>query len=77
MHKRNLWSSTILFSASIFFVCTAQAQTTPGKPVGDEVQEVVVQGSFTNTGTTSAMKMDIPLLDTPFSVQSYTQEFMN
>jgi len=36
----------------------------------------VVQGSFLDAGADSAMKLDIPVRDTPFSVSSYTESFM-
>ena len=40
------------------------------------VESIVVQGKFIDTGAKSAMKMDIPVQDTPFSVSSYSESFM-
>jgi iron complex outermembrane receptor protein len=38
--------------------------------------EIVVTGKFVDTGAKSAMKMDVRVLDTPFSVQSYSNAFV-
>ena len=58
----------------------ANAQTPPAdkeKEVAPQVVEsIVVQGKFIETGAKSAMKMDIDLRDTPFSVSSYSESFM-
>lgn len=39
-------------------------------------EDIVVTGQFLDTGAKSAMKMDVPVLDTPFSVSSYSEEFV-
>ncbi|MDB5434357.1 MAG: ferrichrome-iron receptor [Phenylobacterium sp.] len=41
-----------------------------------EVQEVVVTGRFLATGAQSATKLDLSVMDTPFSVSAYTGAFM-
>jgi iron complex outermembrane receptor protein len=41
---------------------------------GDE--QIVVRGRFVNTGATSATKLNIPVLDTPFSVDAYNGNFL-
>lgn len=38
---------------------------------------VRVQGSFLNTAAKSATKMDVDVMDTPFSVQSYSESFID
>ena len=40
------------------------------------MEQIVVQGSFLGSGSQSAMKLDVPVRDTPFSVSSYTESFM-
>ena len=59
----------------------AQAQSVPpkdeAKAAAPEVMEsIVVQGKFIDSGAKSAMKMDVPVRDTPFSVSSYSDSFM-
>lgn len=41
-----------------------------------EADEIVVTGQFLDQGSKSAMKMDVAVLDTPFSVSSYSNEFV-
>ena len=41
-----------------------------------ELQEVTVHGNYIANGTSSAMKLDVPVRDTPFSVSAYTESFM-
>jgi iron complex outermembrane recepter protein len=38
--------------------------------------DIVVRGRFVNTGATSATKLNIPVLDTPFSVDAYNGNFL-
>jgi iron complex outermembrane receptor protein len=40
------------------------------------LEEVVVQGRFLQTTSTSAMKLNTPVLDTPFSVSAYSESFL-
>ena len=40
------------------------------------IESIVVQGSFLGAGSQSAMKLDVPVRDTPFSVSAYTESFM-
>lgn len=51
----------------------AQAQAVSGDEAGEEI---VVTGKFTDPGTRSAMKMDLSVLDTPFTVASYSETFV-
>lgn len=58
----------------------ARAQTAPPaeprKP-GDAPQEtIVVQGQFLTPAAESAMKLDVPIRDTPLSVTNYSAEFI-
>ncbi len=63
----------------------AWAQTTPPlppAPAADQAPDdavgpdIVVKGSFIDAGATSATKMNIRVLDTPFSVDSYNGNFL-
>ena len=58
----------------------AHAQTAP-KPAepalaADKIESVTIEGQFLGIGAQSAMKLDVPLRDTPFSVSSYSESFM-
>src|SRR5688572_8914725 len=45
--------------------------------VDDEaIEEVVVSGRFIEKSGKSALKMDVPVADVPFSLVSYGEEFM-
>ncbi len=39
--------------------------------------DIIVTGRFLNSGASSATKLDIPVLDTPFSVAAYNKNFLN
>jgi iron complex outermembrane receptor protein len=39
-------------------------------------EAIVVRGRMLDTGAKSAMKLDVPVLDTPFSVSSYSETFV-
>lgn len=39
--------------------------------------DIVVRGNFYDSGAKSAMKMDLPVLDTPFAVNSYSTAFID
>ena len=59
----------------------AEAQTSPDAgqtpPLASEpLESIVVSGHFLGTAAESALKLDAPVRDTPFSVQSYTGSFM-
>jgi iron complex outermembrane recepter protein len=65
-------------SASILGLSSvAHAQIKPAKAEASEGDsEIIVTGKFLDTGASSATKLDIPVLDTPFSVASYNREFL-
>jgi iron complex outermembrane receptor protein len=52
-----------------------EAAAAPAK--AGQVEEVVVTGKFLGAAAQSATKLDIPILDTPVSVSSYTRAFMD
>jgi iron complex outermembrane receptor protein len=64
----------------------ALAQTTSAQPPAPQpaqaeddaapTADIVVQGRFVDRGASSATKLDIPVLDTPFSVDSYNGNFL-
>ena len=70
---------TLAIAASLPIVLTTEvlAQTVTEKPTDTQtVEGVVVKDSFFGIGAQSAMKLDIPIRDTPFSVSAYTESFM-
>ncbi len=80
LRSRSLLASVVL--ASLHGVSPALAQTPPAaKPTepaatAQTAESIVVQGQFLGAGAQSAMKLDIPVRDTPFTVESYTGSFM-
>lgn len=60
----------------------AQGQPAPVNPTQDAAsqepaKEIVIEGRrFTDTGASSATKLQIPVLDTPFSVDAYNGNFL-
>ena len=54
---------------------TAQTEA-PADEAAEDGNEIVVTGKFTDPGTKSAMKMDLAVLDTPFTVASYSEAFV-
>lgn len=79
-------SKVSVLSAAIFLCLTAQdahaQQSTSVEEVAVEekaatLDSVQVKGAFLNTAAKSATKMDVDVMDTPFSVQSYSEAFIN
>ena len=64
-----------LAGTSQVFAQAAPPPATP-PPTPQTVETIVVEGRFIDTGAQSAMKLDIPVRDTPFSVSSYSESFM-
>src|SRR5258705_13650430 len=55
----------------------AQASDPPKKDAEPEKMEsIVVQGQFLSPSAESAMKLDVPIRDTPLSVTNYSTDFM-
>lgn len=54
----------------------APAPVDPTQDAGAQSGEIVVRGRFTDTGASSATKLQIPVLDTPFSVDAYNGNFL-
>jgi len=84
------YALAIALAAGMPSVAGAQVATDPGAdpatqdaPV-EATEEVAEQGAdilvtgrrFMDTGAKSAMKMDVPVLDTPYSVSSYSEAFV-
>jgi iron complex outermembrane receptor protein len=55
----------------------ASAPALAGAPGGNTLASVVVTAKFISTAGSSAMKMNLPARDTPFSISTYSQGFMN
>ena len=71
-------------TAALAQTATPQADVppnaTPTDQTGDQVpaaSDIVVTGRFLDTGASSATKLDIRVLDTPFSVASYNGNFLD
>ena len=54
----------------------SDSKTAAGAEPEGALEEVVVQGRFLQTTSTSAMKLNTPVLDTPFSVSAYSESFL-
>jgi iron complex outermembrane receptor protein len=68
-----LTRSTISTAVLLALPLLAIAQTTPET---SDMQAVVVTGKYIAADGSSAMKLDVPVRDTPFSVSAYTSSFM-
>lgn len=52
------------------------ADTSPDAAEASDENVIVVTGKFTDQGASSATKLDLRVLDTPFSVSSYNENFL-
>jgi len=70
-------ASLIAIVSSLLIAAPSFAQAAPDA-AADEGQgkEIVVTGQFVDKGALSATKLAIPVLDTPFSVDSYNANFL-
>jgi iron complex outermembrane receptor protein len=62
-------------AASIVAAEEPQAKLTGTAP-SETLDEIEIVARFLDTSNTSAMKLDVPVLDTPFSVSSYSAAFL-
>lgn len=69
-----LLAATALFALVPAAPLYAQSQDDGAAEASDH--DIIVTGKFMDDGSKSAMKMDVPVLDTPFSVSSYSNEFV-
>src|SRR5579864_6663928 len=84
MIRRAVITSMILTGMPLAFAPLHAAEDTPSEnketAAGSEpegaLEEVVVRGRFLQTTSTSAMKLNAPVLDTPFSVSAYSESFL-
>lgn len=53
------------------------ANAAPAEPAAETASDIVVTGRFLDTGASSATKLDVRVLDTPFSVASYNGNFLD
>lgn len=58
-------------------VAQAAAPAAAKPPAAQAVDEVVVTAKFIDTGAQSATKLNIPVLDTPYSVAAYSRSFLD
>ena len=54
----------------------AQSENKPPSPAPADANNIVITGHFIASGAKSAMKMDVSVMDTPFSVSSYSNAFV-
>jgi len=69
--------SVVILAGFTFGTVSIVAAEEPAAPTDtterpDTLEEIQVVGRFLNTSNTSAMKLNVPVLDTPFSVSSYS-----
>jgi iron complex outermembrane receptor protein len=85
MTRRNrVLAFTLLSCFGPLAVGTVNAQQTPPaepKPEArgedpQKLESIVVKGSFLSPSAESAMKLDVPIKDTPLTVTNYSQDFM-
>jgi iron complex outermembrane receptor protein len=85
MKISSVLASAVLVSSPLTAVeaqTAAQRQSEPPQPspasqaTDEPLEAVVVRGSFLGAAAQSALKLDAPVRDTPFAVQSYTESFM-
>jgi iron complex outermembrane receptor protein len=83
MNKRSVLALAILscFPLALSTAAVAQTPSAPPKPAepadtAKPIESIVVQGSFLSPAAESAMKLDVPIRDTPLSVTNYSQDFM-
>lgn len=74
-------SKVSVLSAAILMCLMAQDALAEGNPAPQNpdvatLDSVQVTGEYFNAGAESAMKMDVSIMDTPFSVQSYSETFI-
>lgn len=67
--------SRIALAAALTLALPALAQAQDASQT-EAAEDIVVTGKFIDPGTGSAMKMDISVLDTPFTVASYSETFV-
>lgn len=73
--SRNLFGASLAVMVMIA-ASPVLAQETAAEEAEDQSPDIVVTGQFLNKGASSATKLDIPVLDTPFSVAAYNDEFL-
>lgn len=54
-----------------------KSDTSGAEKRAKQLSAVVVQGSFISNAGISAMKLNVPVIDTPYSITSYSRSFMN
>ncbi len=74
--NKTLVATVILASLQAAAPALAQTPAAAKAAAPETTESIVVQGQFLGAGAQSAMKLDIPVRDTPFTVESYTGSFM-
>lgn len=78
MNKLNVLSAAIALCVTMHNAHAQDASDSEEtQDAATTLDTVRVQGSFLNTAAKSATKMDIDVMDTPFSVQSYSEAFID
>lgn len=66
-------SLTLMYAAQ---VRAAESTVATDADTGDSLEEIVVEGAYMEAGASSAMKLDVAVRDTPYSVSAYSEAFM-
>lgn len=69
--SRLLWRSLITGTTGVLSLSTATVLLAEDS----NIEQIVVTGKYIENESRSAMKMELPRMDTPFSVQSYSEAF--
>lgn len=72
---------TYMTAASLLaIICSPAVAQDSGQQAGGDAdsseEEIVITGRFFDEGSKSAMKMDVSVMDTPFSVSAYSDDFV-
>lgn len=73
--SRRRFGSVMVLGATVALAAAARAQEAAPADQG-ELEEVKVTAKFVATGAESAMKQNVRVLDTPVSVENYSDSFM-
>ncbi|MBV6416753.1 MAG: Ferrichrome outer membrane transporter/phage receptor [Steroidobacteraceae bacterium] len=68
--------SFLIFTAVLVMIGEVRSQETASEEQAEELHTVIVEGKFVSVGAQSAMKQDISVMDTPYSVANYSDAFM-
>lgn len=68
--------SVLTTTAILMMIGDARTMEPDSEEQAKDIQTVVIEGKFVEVGAQSAMKQDISVMDTPYSVANYSNAFM-